>query len=106
MGVSLQFLVVGLYLLEHGINAGRLCAHPRKSEEMCIRDSLHTAEFMVEEQEYHHDGHERSKCQRAACCLFTFCLLYTSFGGCIVIASSMDIQYLYAYKEQYPKRLL
>ena len=33
---------------------------------------LHTAEFMVEEQEYHHDGHERSKCQRAACCLFAF----------------------------------
>ena len=33
MGVSLQFLVVGLYLLEHGINAGRLCAHPRKSED-------------------------------------------------------------------------
>jgi hypothetical protein len=33
VGVSLQFLVVGLYLLEHGINAGRLCAHPRKSED-------------------------------------------------------------------------
>ncbi len=27
---------------------------------------------MVEEQEYHHDGHERSKCQRAACCLLAF----------------------------------
>ena len=33
VGVSLQLLVVGLYLLEHGINAGRLCAHPRKSED-------------------------------------------------------------------------
>ena len=27
---------------------------------------------MVEEQEYHHDGHERSKCQSAACCLLAF----------------------------------
>ena len=27
---------------------------------------------MVEEQEYHHDGHERSKCQRAACCQLAF----------------------------------
>ena len=33
MGVSLQLLVVGLYLLEHGINAGRLCTHLRKSED-------------------------------------------------------------------------
>ena len=30
---ELAAILLWLYLLEHGINAGRLCAHPRKSED-------------------------------------------------------------------------